>query len=80
MKTYTTLFVALLLLATDAMAQQPVRFDVSIQNAGSAFSVLKSGAVLSPGGPDAGGAIFPGETATFSFPRRRTPCRAQACA
>ncbi len=46
---------------------EPVAFTVTVENVGMAFPVLKSGAVASPGGPDDGPAIFPGETATFSF-------------
>ena len=42
-------------------------FDVTVENVGTFYPVLKSGAVASPGGPDEGPAIFPGETATFSF-------------
>jgi hypothetical protein len=51
------------------------QFTVTVENVGDAFPVLKSGAVASPGGPDAGPAIFPGESATFSFtaPANTTP-------
>ena len=42
-------------------------FTVEVQNVNMPKPVLKSGAVASPGGPDNGPAIFPGETASFTF-------------
>ena len=51
------------------------QFTVTIENVGEAHPVLKSGAIASPGGPDDGPAIFPGESASFSFsaPANTTP-------
>ena len=68
--------VALVLAACTPGTDDDTRnFNVNIENVGSGFPVLKSGAVASPGGPDDGPAIFPGETATFSFtaPPNTTP-------
>ncbi|MDZ7660043.1 spondin domain-containing protein [Fodinibius sp.] len=42
-------------------------FSVEVQNVNVPSPVLKSGVTVSPGGPDEGPAIFPGETASFSF-------------
>ncbi|MCW9707542.1 spondin domain-containing protein [Fodinibius salsisoli] len=42
-------------------------FNVEVKNVNMPKPVLKSGAVFSAGGPDDGPAIFPGETASFTF-------------
>lgn len=42
-------------------------FTVTIENVAPIRPVLKSGTVASPSGPDNGPAIFPGESASFSF-------------
>lgn len=52
---------------TDDPADTSREFTVTVENVAPIRPVLKSGAVASPGGPDMGPAIFPGETASFSF-------------
>lgn len=47
--------------------QRQVSFEVQVTNVDEPQPVLKSGVFQSPGGPDNGPALFPGEFASFTF-------------